>query len=384
MLKTVALIVAAGRGHRFGGELPKQYIQLDGIPVLRHVVISFLSHPQIDQVRVVIHPNDLALYEAATDGLDLGSPIYGGDFRQDSVRLGLQKIASDNPNFVLIHDGARPFVHSDVIKRVLEALGSAVGAIPTLPLTDTIKRVVDGKIVGTENRSQLWRAQTPQGFRYADILSAHLELAGNNLTDDAAICEAVGLVVERVDGDDTNIKITTPTDIQSSTNGGTAMETRTGSGFDVHKFTDGDQVMLCGVTVPYTQSLEGHSDADVGLHALTDALLGAIGEGDIGHFFPPSDEQWRGVASDKFVDYAAKLINSKGGRIVNVDITLICEAPKVSPYRLQMRDRVAEILEIKPSRVNVKATTTEKLGFTGRGEGIASQAVVSIEINSNI
>jgi 2-C-methyl-D-erythritol 4-phosphate cytidylyltransferase/2-C-methyl-D-erythritol 2,4-cyclodiphosphate synthase len=384
VLKTVALIVAAGRGHRFGGELPKQYIQLDGIPVLRHVVISFLSHPQIDQVRVVIHPNDLALYEAATDGLGLGSPIYGGDFRQDSVRLGLQKIASDNPNFVLIHDGARPFVHSDVIKRVLEALGSAVGAIPTLPLTDTIKRVINGKIVGTENRSQLWRAQTPQGFRYADILSAHLELAGQNLTDDAAICEAVGLVVERVDGDDTNIKITIPTDIQSLTNGGTAMETRTGSGFDVHRFTDGDQVMLCGVTVPYTQSLEGHSDADVGLHALTDALLGAIGEGDIGHFFPPSDEQWRGVTSDKFVGYAVKLINSKGGRIVNVDITLICEAPKVGPYRLQMRDRVAEILEIKPSRVNVKATTTEKLGFTGRSEGIASQAVVSIEIISNI
>jgi len=381
--KTVALIVAAGRGHRFGGELPKQYIQLDGVPVLRHAIMAFSSHPQIDQTRVVIHPNDLSLYEAATDGLGLAPPIYGGDLRQDSVRLGLQQIADGVPDFVLIHDGARPFVHSDVIKRVLEALSSAAGAIPVLPLTDTIKRVVDGKIIGTENRSQLWRAQTPQGFRYADILSAHLQLAGQNLTDDDAVCEAVGLVVACVDGDDANIKITTPIDIQSPPNRETFVETRTGSGYDVHRFTDGDQVMLCGVTVPYTQSLEGHSDADVGLHALTDALLGAIGEGDIGHFFPPSDEQWRSVASDIFVTHAVKLINSKGGRIVNVDITLICEAPKVGPHRLQMRDRVAEILGIKPSRVNVKATTTEMLGFTGRGEGIASQAIVNIEIISN-
>ena len=383
MPKTVALIVAAGRGHRFGGEVPKQYIQLDGVPLLRYAIKAFLSHPQIDQARVVIHPNDLALYEAATIGLGLDTPIYGGDLRQESVRLGLQQIAKDAPDFVLIHDGARPFVHSDVITRVLEALGSATGAIPALPLTDTIKRVVDGKIIGTENRSQLWRAQTPQGFRYIDILRAHLELAGQNLTDDAAICEAVGLVVNCVDGDDTNIKITKPIDIKLSSNEGTIMETRTGLGFDVHGFTHGDQVILCGVSVPYTQSLQGHSDADVGLHALTDALLGAIGEGDIGHFFPPSDEQWRGMASDKFVAHAVQLINSKGGRIVNVDIMLICEAPKISPHRLQMRDRVAEILEIKPSRVNVKATTTEKLGFTGRSEGIASQVVVNIEIISD-
>jgi len=383
VLKTVALIVAAGRGYRFGGEMPKQYTQLNGVPVLRHAVMAFLNHPHIDKVRVVIHPDDLALYELATAGLGLDTPIYGGDLRQDSVRLGLQQFTSDTPDFVLIHDGARPFIHSDVIKRVLEALGSAVGAIPVLPLTDTIKRVVDGKIVGTENRSKLWRAQTPQGFRYKDILCAHLELAGQNLMDDAAICEAVGLVVACVDGDDANIKITTPIDIKSPLNRETAMETRTGSGFDVHRFTDGDQVTLCGVIVPYTQSLEGHSDADVGLHALTDALLGAIGEGDIGHFFPPSDEQWSGMSSDKFVAHAVKLINSKGGRIVNVDIMLVCETPKIGPYRLQMRDRVAEILGIRPSRVNVKATTTEKLGFTGRGEGIASQAVANIEIVLN-
>lgn len=383
MSKSVALIVAAGRGHRFGGEMPKQYTQLDGAPVLRHTVMAFLSQPKIDHVRVVIHPDDMDLYEAATEGLGLKTPIFGGEERQDSVRLGLQQIADDAPDFVLIHDGARPYISADVISRVLDALGSAAGAIPTLPLTDTIKRVIDGKIVATEDRFELWRAQTPQGFRYSDILNAHLKLTGQSLTDDAAICEAVGLSVVRVDGDDTNVKITTLSDIQASDNGEIFKETRSGIGFDVHRFADGDHVVLCGVKIAHTHSLEGHSDADVALHALTDALLGAVGEDDIGHFFPPSDEQWRGVASDQFVSHAVKLIDSKGGRIVNVDITMMCEAPKVGPYRLLMRERVATILKISPSRVNVKATTTEKLGFTGRGEGIAAQAIANVEIKSN-
>jgi 2-C-methyl-D-erythritol 4-phosphate cytidylyltransferase/2-C-methyl-D-erythritol 2,4-cyclodiphosphate synthase len=381
--KSVALIVAAGRGHRFGGEMPKQYTQLDGAPVLRHTVMAFLSQPKIDHVRVVIHPDDMDLYEAATEGLGLKTPISGGEERQDSVRLGLQQIADDAPDFVLIHDGARPYISADVISRVLDALGSAAGAIPTLPLTDTIKRVIDGKIVATEDRFELWRAQTPQGFRYLDILNAHLKLTGQSLTDDAAICEAVGLTVVRVDGDDKNVKITTLSDIQASDNGEIFKETRSGIGFDVHRFADGDHVVLCGVKIAHTHSLEGHSDADVALHALTDALLGAVGEDDIGHFFPPSDEQWRGVASDQFVSHAVKLIDSKGGRIVNVDITMMCEAPKVGPYRLLMRERVATILKISPSRVNVKATTTEKLGFTGRGEGIAAQAIANVEIKSN-
>ena len=383
MSKSVALIVAAGRGHRFGGEMPKQYTQLDGAPVLRHTVMAFLSQPKIDHVRVVIHPDDMDLYEAATEGLGLKTPIFGGEERQDSVRLGLQQIADDAPDFVLIHDGARPYISADVISRVLDALGSAAGAIPTLPLTDTIKRVIDGKIVATEDRFELWRAQTPQGFRYSDILNAHLKLTGQSLTDDAAICEAVGLTVVRVDGDDKNVKITTLSDIQASDNGEIFKETRSGIGFDVHRFADGDHVVLCGVKIAHTHSLEGHSDADVALHALTDALLGAVGEDDIGHFFPPSDEQWRGVASDQFVSHAVKLIDSKGGRIVNVDITMMCESPKVGPYRLLMRERVATILKISPSRVNVKATTTEKLGFTGRGEGIAAQAIANVEIKSN-
>ena len=383
MSKSVALIVAAGRGHRFGGEMPKQYTQLDGAPVLRHTIMAFLCQPKIDHVRVVIHPDDMGLYEAATEGLGLKTPIFGGEERQDSVRLGLQQIADDAPDFVLIHDGARPYISADVISRVLDALGSAAGAIPTLPLTDTIKRVIDGKIVATEDRSELWRAQTPQGFRYSDILNAHLKLIGQSLSDDAAICEAVGLSVVRVDGDDTNVKITTLSDIQASDNGEIFKETRSGIGFDVHRFADGDHVVLCGVKIAHTHSLEGHSDADVALHAITDALLGAVGEDDIGHFFPPSDEQWRGVASDQFVSHAVKLIDSKGGRIVNVDITMMCEAPKVGPYRLLMRERVATILKISPSRVNVKATTTEKLGFTGRGEGIAAQAIANVEIKSN-
>ena len=383
MSKSIALIVAAGRGHRFGGEMPKQYTQLYGAPVLRHTVMAFLCQQKIDHVRVVIHPDDMGLYEAATEGLGLKAPIFGGEERQDSVRLGLQQIADDAPDFVLIHDGARPYISADVISRVLDALGFATGAIPTLPLTDTIKRVIDGKIVATEDRFELWRAQTPQGFRYSDILNAHLKLTGQSLTDDAAICEAVGLTVVRVDGDDKNVKITTLSDIQASDNGEIFKETRSGIGFDVHRFADGDHVVLCGVKIAHTHSLEGHSDADVALHALTDALLGAVGEDDIGHFFPPSDEQWRGVASDQFVSHAVKLIDSKGGRIVNVDITMMCEAPKVGPYRLLMRERVATILKISPSRVNVKATTTEKLGFTGRGEGIAAQAIANVEIKSN-
>ena len=383
MPKTVALIVAAGRGHRFGGELPKQYVRLDGVPVLRHTVTAFLKHPQVAAVRVVIHPDDISLYEDAIRGLGLKSPIWGGEMRQDSVRMGLEQLAEESPDFVLIHDGARPFISEKVIDRVIDALASSVGVIPGLPLTDTIKRVVEDKVVTTEDRSELWRAQTPQGFHFSKILGAHQQLVGQNLTDDAAICEVMGLSVVRVDGDDANIKITMPIDVEVVPKGNIAMETRSGFGFDVHRFTSGNEVMLCGVSVAHDQALEGHSDADVGLHALTDALLGAIGAGDIGHFFPPSDEQWRGVESDKFVSHAVKLIDELGGRIINVDITLICEAPKIGPHRLQMRDRVAEILNIDASRVNVKATTTEKLGFTGRREGIAAQAVANVQIASS-
>lgn len=381
--KTIALIVAAGRGHRFGGEFPKQYMKLGGIAVLRHTVLVFLNHPEIASVRVVIHPDDITLYEQAVAGLGLKSPIWGGAMRQDSVRLGLEQLAEEQPDLVLIHDAARPYVETALISRVIAALASSVGAIPTLPLTDTIKRVADGKVVATEERSLLWRAQTPQGFRFLPILEAHKRLAGQNLTDDAAVCEAAGLDVARVDGSETNIKITTVDDMQLGAKGVKRMETRSGFGIDVHRFTDGDHVVLCGLVIPHTQALEGHSDADVALHALTDALLGAIGAGDIGHHFPPSDAQWRGAASDQFAAHAVKLIKQQGGRIVNVDITIICESPKVGQHRAKMQTRVAEILEISETRVNIKATTTEKLGFTGRGEGIAAQAVANIEVENS-
>lgn len=380
MIKTIALIVAAGRGHRFGGEIPKQYQQLNGISVLRHSVMAFLQHPHISAVRVVIHPDDLEFYQRATLGLGLEDPILGGDLRQESVRLGLQALAADTPDMVLIHDGARPFVSDAVIGRVLEALAETVGAVPTVAVTDTIKRISSNQIVATEDRSVLRRAQTPQGFRFVDILAAHQSLSGQNLTDDAAICEAVGLEVANVEGDERNLKITTQADLQTRPERDRIMETRTGSGFDVHRFGPGTDVMLCGVSVPHSSSLEGHSDADVGLHALTDALLGAVGEGDIGHFFPPSDARWRGVASDQFVRHALKLVKKLSGKIINVDITLICEAPKIGPHRLAMKQRVADILEISPARVNVKATTSERLGFTGRREGIAAQAVANIAL----
>ncbi len=380
MKKAIALIVAAGRGHRFGGPLAKQYLELNGAPVLRHSILAFQKHPGVSAVRVVIHPDDLGLYQKAVQGLGLHDPVTGGASRQDSVRLGLERLAPDVPEFVLIHDAARPFIGSDVIDRVLAGLETEICVIPALPLTDTIKRIRDGYVIATEDRSELCRVQTPQGFHFRSILKAHRQTAGQNFTDDAAICESVGLAVLQVAGDVANLKITTQEDMNVGDPPGTPFETRTGSGFDVHRFKSGNQVVLCGVQVPHSHALAGHSDADVGLHALTDALLGAIGEGDIGHFFPPSDDQWRGAPSDLFVRHAVDLIAVRGGRIINVDVTLICEAPKIGPHRLVMKDRVADILGICKSRVNVKATTTESLGFTGRGEGIAAQASVNVEI----
>lgn len=381
---TSVLIVAAGRGHRFGAEFPKQYLKLGGVPVLRRTAKAFLSHPEISSVRVVIHPDDIDLYEDAVAGLDLLSPVWGGKERQDSVRLGLQALAEEAPDAVLIHDGARPFVSPDLISRVLKGLDQGMGVVPTLPLTDTIKRAIDGQIISTEDRTRLWRAQTPQGFDFPTILDAHEKQAGRSLTDDSAICEETGIEVLSVEGDSQNIKITTPRDLEDDRQGqlkeSCKMEIRTGQGYDVHRFEAGSSVTLCGLEIPHTASLAGHSDADAGLHALTDALLGAIGEGDIGHFFPPSDEKWRGVASDVFVRHAVNLITNRGGRVVNVDITLICEAPKIGPHRIDMKNRVADILGVPPGRVNVKATTTEKLGFTGRREGIAANAIATVEI----
>ena len=375
----VALVVAAGRGRRFGGELPKQYLALCGRPIIRRAVQCFLAHAHVDQVLAVIHPDDRAHFDRATEGLDLLEPVAGGDSRQESVRLGLESLAGSAPDHVLIHDAARPFVNGAMISRVLDSLQTAPGAIPALPVSDTLKRERDGLVTGTVERQGLWRAQTPQGFRYADIARAHAEYAGAALTDDAAVAEAAGIDVKIVPGAEDNLKVTTADDLARARRmiGG---ETRTGFGFDAHRFGPGDQVMVCGVSIPHSAGLAGHSDADAGLHALTDALLGAIGAGDIGLHFPPTDAVWKDAPSDIFLRKAADLIAGGGGAIANVDVTIVCEAPRIGPHRDAMIRRIAEILGLDAGSVSVKGTTTDGLGFTGRGEGIAAQAVATVRL----
>ena len=375
---TVALVVGAGEGQRFGGELPKQYHLLAGVAVMRRSLKAFMDHPDVSAVQAVIHPNHHELYDAAAQGLALPVPVDGGATRQGSVLNGLESLNADEPSTVLIHDAARPLVDPGVISRVLAALQTSPGAIPALAVADTLKRS-DGQFVETTvDRQGLWRAQTPQGFHYQNILAAHRQAGGDELTDDAAVAERAGLAVAIVEGSEDNVKVTRTGDMVRAERILGAGETRTGLGFDVHRFGPGDHVMLCGVKVPHEFGLEGHSDADVGLHAVTDALLGAIGESDIGTHFPPSDPQWKGTESDIFLRHAGDMITGKGGRISNIDVTLICEQPKIGPHRAAMIKRMAEILSITEHRISIKATTTERLGFTGRGEGIAAQAAATV------
>src|SRR6266853_273391 len=382
MASTFALIVAAGRGSRFGGSLPKQYLGLGGTTVLRHAGVAFATHPRVTGVLVAIRPEDRKLFDRAMSGVLVLPPVPGGAERQDSVRLGLEALAVHKPERVLIHDGARPFPDAALIGRVIEGLDEAPAAIPALPLGDTVKRVEHGRIRETVDRSQLWRAQTPQGFHFDAILAAHRQMAGHVLTDDAAVAEAAGLMPLIVAGSEENLKVTTAEDLAAAERHLAALQgdVRVGQGFDVHPFGPGDHVMVCGVAIPHEVAPVGHSDADVGLHALTDAVLGAIGAGDIGMHFPPSDPRWRGASSDRFLAYAAALVRERGGTIAAVDVTVICERPKIAPHRDRMIERVAEILEISSDRVSIKATTTERLGFTGRGEGIAAQAVATIRL----
>ena len=387
MSTCIALVVAAGRGSRFGAGTPKQYRLLAGTPLLRRAVASFLAHPQVSALRVVIDADDNEGYHQAVGDLPLMPPTPGGATRQELVRRGLESLADAAPERVLIHDAARPFVARDILDRVIGALDDWDGAVPALPVVDTLKRADAAAdtnlspIIATVDRAGLWRAQTPQGFRYPGILEAHRRCVGLGLTDDAAVAEGAGLRVALVAGDEDNFKVTTEDDLRRGERllAG-AYETRTGFGFDVHRFCEGSQVMLCGVAVPHDRGLLGHSDADVGLHALTDALLGAVGAGDIGKHFPPSDRRWRGAPSSLFLHHAAALIGQAGGSIVNVDVTLICERPKVGRYREAMRARIAELLAVPVARVSVKATTTEELGFTGRREGIAAQAIASVKL----
>jgi 2-C-methyl-D-erythritol 4-phosphate cytidylyltransferase / 2-C-methyl-D-erythritol 2,4-cyclodiphosphate synthase len=387
--ETVALIVAAGRGSRMPGDIPKQYRHLQGRAILRHVLEAFVAHPGISEVRTVIHPDDAVLFADASRGMDLGAPVLGGETRQASVKNGLEALATgSSPDRVLIHDGARPFVSPALIDRVIGALDVSDGAVPALPVTDTVKRVSAVAIIETVDRSGLFRAQTPQGFWFAALLSAHEKavqsVTGQSFTDDASIAEAAGLRVTVVAGEESNIKITHDDDMPRAAAWMlAARETRVGSGFDVHAFGPGNSVRLGGIDIAHSQALAGHSDADVALHALTDALLGAIGDGDIGSHFPPSDPQWQGADSSQFLAHAADLLRQRSGALVHVDLTIICEKPRIGAHRDAMRARISEILAVDIGRVSVKATTTEGLGFTGRNEGIAAQATVTATIEES-
>jgi 2-C-methyl-D-erythritol 4-phosphate cytidylyltransferase/2-C-methyl-D-erythritol 2,4-cyclodiphosphate synthase len=376
-----ALIVAAGHGMRAGEGLPKQYRQLADVPVLRRSIEAFARHPAVEHVQVVISPEHRQFYDSVVEGLALPAPVHGGETRQDSVRLGLEGLSEAGPALVLIHDAARPLIAAETIAATVTALGTADSALPVLPASDTLKRVREARVEATLPREGIGLAQTPQGFRFEKILHAHRAARGTSFTDDASIAEHAGLNVVAVAGSRFNVKLTTPEDfLMAEALLAQTGSVRTGQGFDVHRLGPGDHVWLCGLRIEHTHGLIGHSDADVGLHALTDALLGAVGLGDIGLHFPPSDERWRGAASHIFLTHAAQLVAERRGRIEHVDVTLICERPKVSPHREAMVSRIAELLSIDRSRVSVKATTTEGLGFTGRGEGIAAQAIATVRL----
>lgn len=391
---TAVIIVAAGRGHRFGADMPKQFMHVRGKPLIRYAVEAFLSHPGIDLVLPVIHPDDADIVADALNGLETLPAADGGAERQDSVRNGLEALSDHHPERVLVHDAARPMVTHGLIDAVLAELEDHMGVIPGVAVVDTLKRTdPEGCIVDTVPRDGLWRAQTPQGFSYPLLYAAHLAAAGQALTDDAAVMEAAGHAVVMVTGEDKNIKVTTPADLEQmerimADNGrsdaGTARYgkalplMRIGSGYDVHRLGPGDHVTLCGIEIAHDQALIGHSDADVALHALCDAIFGALGDGDIGSHFPPSDDKWRGASSDRFVEYACERMRILGFELQNLDLTIICERPKIGPHRDAMRERVAEITGVDISCISVKATTTERLGFTGRGEGIAAEASVLI------
>lgn len=386
---TAALIVAAGRGIRAGGDLPKQYALLGNRTVLSWTIDRLDSLGEISNIQVVIHPDDAPLYGQSTSSgaAKVLAPVHGGATRQRSVLAGLEALAGKGIDKVLIHDAARPFVARETILAVIGALDRHPGALAATPLADTLKRDNQaGLVAETMPRAGLWRAQTPQGFRFDDILAAHRRAAASghdDFTDDAAIAEWAGLPVILVEDLPANFKITTPADMDLArklimTTSSIDLLPCAGTGFDVHRFTAGDHVMLGGIKIPHTHGLAAHSDGDVVLHALTDAVLGALGEGDIGQHFPPSDPKWKGVASHLFLEDAVRRIANRGGRITNADVTILCEAPKIGPHRQAMKDSIARILGLDAARVGVKATTTEGLGFTGRREGIAALAAVML------
>ncbi len=394
MAKTaVALIVAAGESRRAGGDIPKQYQVLGGKSLIRRTAEAFLQHPDISAVKVVIHPAHQGYYDEHTRGLNLMPAVYGGTTRQESVKQGLLSLADEAPDYVLIHDAARPNIAQELISQTLSALEQSPAVIPALPVIDTLKHVEDDRIVGTIERKKLFRAQTPQGFHFQEILKAHQEVNDADYTDDAAVAENSGLEVKIVPGSEHNYKITTAEDMRDAQLLlEQQFEVRVGQGIDAHKLIAHEAdtiaskrvIMLCGVPIAFEFGLEGHSDADVGLHAIVDGLLGAMGEGDIGAHFSPADPRWRGMTSSRFILHAYQLLKQKQGRLMHVDVTLVCERPRIAPHVQQMRETISKLLDISASRISVKATTTEKMGFTGRGEGILAQAVVTVKLPADV
>src|SRR5215470_8163734 len=386
MGQIAAVVVAAGQGLRAGGELPKQFRRIAGETLLEHALSAFVDVPNVTFVQPVTRQVDLAFVRTLTGSMNVLEPVAGGATRQASVRAGLEAISSRMPDIVLVHDAARPFASADLIARAIEAAKNTGAAIPALPVTDTVKRIdADGIIEATLDRNSIRLVQTPQAFAFPALLEAHrraLAQGRDDFTDDAALAEWAGMTVSVFAGEPGNIKFTTPEDfarpeaIQFSA----VSDVRTGSGLDVHAFGPGDHVTLGGVRIPHAQALTGHSDADVALHALTDAILGALADGDIGAHFPPSDPQWRGVSSDRFLVFAVERVRARGGRIAHLDLTIVCEAPRIGEHRDRMRANIANLAGIAIERVGVKATTSERLGFTGRGEGIAAYATATIRL----
>jgi 2-C-methyl-D-erythritol 4-phosphate cytidylyltransferase/2-C-methyl-D-erythritol 2,4-cyclodiphosphate synthase len=386
-IRVAAVVVAAGRGVRSGLDYPKQYKAMDGSPMVRESLRIFATHPAVDLVLPVIHRDDGDRFAAAAEGLRVATPVYGGATRQGSVRAGLEALVGEAPEIVLVHDAARPFTSPALVDRAIAAAGKSGAAIPALPVTDTVKLVDnDSLITATLDRSHLRTVQTPQAFAYPTLLDAHRRAASagrSDFSDDAALAEWAGLKVAVFEGEAGNVKMTTPDDfIRAERETHTALaDIRTGIGYDIHAFdSGGDHVWLGGVKIPHARKLAGHSDADVALHALTDAILGAIADGDIGVHFPPTDEKWRGASSDKFLKFAVERVTARGGMVSHLDVAIVCEAPKINPRRDEMRARIAEIAGLSIDRVGVKATTNEKLGALGRAEGIAAYATATIRL----
>jgi 2-C-methyl-D-erythritol 4-phosphate cytidylyltransferase/2-C-methyl-D-erythritol 2,4-cyclodiphosphate synthase len=381
-----AVVVAAGRGERAGGDRPKQFRRIGDDIMLRRTLLMLVEAPNVGLVQPVIRPEDLKLYEAAVSQINLLAPVFGGATRQVSVRAGLEALAAKKPDIVLVHDAARPFASAALVARAIDAAQKTGAAVPGLPVTDTVKSVDrQGFVEATLDRKTLRTIQTPQGFAFAPLLDAHRKAAAlgrEDFTDDAALAEWAGMKVSVFDGEPGNIKITNADDFAraEAMQFASLSDVRTGTGIDVHAFGPGDHVVLGGLRIAHDRMLTGHSDADVVLHALTDALLGALAEGDIGAHFPPGDPQWRGASSDRFLKFAVERVSARSGRIAHLDVTVVCEAPKIGPHRDAMRANIAELAGIALERVAVKATTSEKLGFTGRGEGIAAYATATVRL----